>query len=100
LYWDLGQLIVVQQEKLGWGKSVVERLSKDLQATFPGVNGFSAQNLWNMRLVYLELRDNPNLQSLTGEIAWTHSVSILTKCKNDLEREFYILHSCDFHRKT
>jgi hypothetical protein len=45
LYWDLGQLIVVQQEKLGWGKSVVERLSNDLQTTFPGANGFSAQNL-------------------------------------------------------
>lgn len=96
LYWDLGQLIVVQQEKLGWGKSVVERLSNDLQTTFPGANGFSAQNLWNMRLVHLELRDKPNLQSMTGEIAWTHSVSILTKCKNDLEREFYILHTRKF----
>ena len=35
LYWDLGRSIVEKQQALGWGKSVVERLSADLQAEFP-----------------------------------------------------------------
>ncbi len=30
LYWDIGKSIVTKQEKLGWGKSVVEGLAKDL----------------------------------------------------------------------
>lgn len=34
LYWDLGRGIVEKQQALGWGKSVVERLSADLQAEF------------------------------------------------------------------
>lgn len=54
LYWDLGRGIVEKQQALGWGKSVVERLSADLQAEFPGVRGFSANNLWLMRQFYTE----------------------------------------------
>lgn len=30
LYWSIGQLIVERQKKYGWGKSVVDNLSKDL----------------------------------------------------------------------
>ncbi|MCD4811439.1 DUF1016 N-terminal domain-containing protein [bacterium] len=36
LYWDIGRMIVKRQEKQGWGKSVVERLSMDLRKEFPG----------------------------------------------------------------
>ena len=34
---------------MGWGKSVVETLSPDLRKAYPGVKGFSANNLWLMR---------------------------------------------------
>jgi hypothetical protein len=43
LYWDIGKSIVEKQNKWGWGKSVVETLSKDLQDEFPGVNGYFVQ---------------------------------------------------------
>ena len=49
LYWDLGRGIVEKQELLGWGKSVVETLSTDLREAYPGVKGYSANNLWLMR---------------------------------------------------
>ena len=45
LYWDIGKLIAGRQEREGWGRSVVERLADDLQNEFPGVRGFSVQNL-------------------------------------------------------
>jgi len=54
LYWDMGRGIVEKQQGLGWGKSVVEQLSADLQAEFPGLSGFSANNLWLMRQFYTE----------------------------------------------
>jgi hypothetical protein len=31
LYWDIGRSIVAKQEKLGWGKSIVITLARDLQ---------------------------------------------------------------------
>jgi predicted nuclease of restriction endonuclease-like (RecB) superfamily len=52
LYWDIGRGIAQRQETLGWGKSVVETLAKDLQMAFPGMRGFSANNLWLMRQFY------------------------------------------------
>ena len=36
LYSDIGNSIVEKQEYQGWGKTVVENLSKDLQKEFPG----------------------------------------------------------------
>ncbi len=90
LYWDLGKMIVERQEEEGWGKSVVERLAKDLQKEFPGIKGFSVQNLWYMRQFYLTYRDNEKLQPMVGEISWSKHIIIMSKCKDDLEREFYI----------
>lgn len=83
LYWDIGQLIHQKQEALGWGKSVVETLARDLQAEFPGRNGFSAQNLWFMRQFYSEYVGKPNLQPLVREISWTKNLIIFSR---DLEQ--------------
>lgn len=90
LYWEIGKSIVEKQKEYGWGKSVVETLSKDLQNEFAGVQGYSVQNLWYMRQLYLEYKDNRKLQPLVGEISWSHNVVIMSKCKENLEREFYI----------
>lgn len=90
LYWDIGRMIAERQEKAGWGRSVVENLSADLRREFPGVAGFSVQNLWYMRQFYLEYSGQERLQPLVGEIAWAHNLVIMSKCKDPLEREFYI----------
>lgn len=90
LYWDIGRMIALRQEYEGWGRSVVERLSDDLQLEFPGIKGFSVQNLWYMRQFYQEYHDNEKLQPLVGEISWSHNLVIMSRCKDPLEREFYI----------
>jgi predicted nuclease of restriction endonuclease-like (RecB) superfamily len=75
LYWDIGQMIVIRQQGETWGKSVVEHLARDLQAEFPGISGFSARNIWNMRSFYLTYSQNENcnqwLQKLVGRIIWS-----------------------------
>lgn len=90
LYWWLGQKIVASQSKHGWGKSVIEQLSKDLKQVFAGTAGFSPQNLWYMRKIYLEYAKTPILQQLVGEIPWGHNLVIMSKIKEFTEREYYI----------
>ncbi|MBU3912376.1 MAG: DUF1016 family protein [Candidatus Omnitrophica bacterium] len=90
LYWDIGKMIVERQKQYCWGKSIVENLAKDLQLEFSGIKGFSVQNLWYMRQFYLEYNKNQKLQPLVGEISWTKHLIIMGRCKNILEREFYI----------
>jgi len=96
LYWEIGKTIVENQEQAGWGKSVVENLAKDLQNEFVGMSGFSIQNLWYMRQFYSTYKDITKLQPLVGEIGWTHNILIMSKCKDNLEREFYLKSSKKF----
>ena len=64
--------------------------SGSLQTEFPGVSGYSSRNLWYTRSFYLCYGSNEKLQLLVAEIGWTHNLIIMEKCKDDLEREFYI----------
>lgn len=50
--WQLGRDLVEHASEKKWGKGVVEQLSLDLQAEFPGVKGFSTRNLWFMKQWY------------------------------------------------
>ena len=96
LYWEIGENIVERQEKFGWGRSVVEKLSNDLRKEFSATKGYSAQNLWYMRQFYLEYRDFPNLQQLVGEIPWGQNLVMLSRIKDIKEREFYIRGTIQF----
>lgn len=91
LYMDIGQKIVERQEKYSWGKSIVEKLSQDLKKDFPNSTfGFSTRNLWEMKRFYLEYKDNEFLQQLVAEIPWGQNLLILSKIKDNKEREYYI----------
>ena len=89
LYWEIGKSIAEKQAE-SWGKSIVPTLSRELQAEFPGSGGFSEGNLWLMAQFYTEYHAVENLVPLVREISWSKHVSILKKCKDNLEREFYI----------
>lgn len=91
LYWEIGKRITEQQQRQGWGKSVVQTLSKDIQSEFPGIKGFGVANMWDMARFYSEYQSNEILQPLVGEISWSKHIIILTKCKEARQRQFYIL---------
>ncbi|WP_373830429.1 PDDEXK nuclease domain-containing protein [Bacteroides heparinolyticus] len=91
LYWEVGKRITEQQTALGWGKSVVENLSRDIQKEFPGIQGFGVRNMWDMARFYAEYQSNEILQPLVAEISWSKHIVILAKCKETRQRQFYIL---------
>lgn len=102
LYWHIGRSIVQRQRDEGWGKAVVDRLAGDLRGAFPGVGGFSRQNIWKMRGFYLawteevtilsqpvrEL-DGTNLPQAVAEIPWGHNTELLFKLKDPARRLWY-----------
>ncbi|MDR2819791.1 MAG: PDDEXK nuclease domain-containing protein [Desulfovibrio sp.] len=90
LYWDIGRMIVERQENAAWGKKVVEKLSADIRAEFPGITGFSRRNVFYMRDFYLLYRQDEKVQPLVAQIGWSHNLAILERCKDSLEREFYL----------
>lgn len=90
LYLKIGEQILFRQEQEGWGKSIVERLSKDLCREFPGLKGFSPRNLWDMRRLYESCKEHEKLRQLVAEIPWGHNLALLNSVKNIDERLWYI----------
>lgn len=90
LYWDIGRLIVERQQGETWGQSVVRQLAKDLQTEFPGVSGFSTANMWRMKLFYEAYSRHEKVAQLVRLIGWSHNVTIVERCKDPLEREYYV----------
>ena len=96
LYWDIGRIIVDRQQDPSWGKAVVERLSADLRREFPGVSGFSASNLWRMRNLFMSYSSSEKLAPMVREIGWTHNILIMERCRDEMQREFYIRMTAKF----
>ena len=52
-YYDLGRMIVEKQAQSAWGDKLIQQLSKDLQAEFPEMSGFSRTNLLYCKQFFL-----------------------------------------------
>ncbi len=118
LYWNIGSQIIEKQERLGWGKKVIEQLSKDLMKKFPDDRGYSERNLRNMKrfaaeyphfpflqvplaklenqpiwqvpLAELKNENREFVQVPLAQITWYHHISLLSKVKDEAERAYYI----------
>src|SRR5579863_1697620 len=82
LYWHIGREIIKQQEQLGWGSGVIERLSRDLHAAFPEMRGFSPRNLGYMKLFARAYPDEAILQAALAKLPWYHHITLLDKVKD------------------
>lgn len=91
-YWQLGNDILrMQMAQRHWGTRFIEQLSKDLQASQPGLSGFSKRNLEYMRLLASLY---PSLDKFTqqpaAQLPWSHIQLLLDRYKNDsIRREWY-----------
>lgn len=83
-------MISERQSNAGHGDAIAEKLAIDLRAEFPGVSGFSRRNIFYMRKFYLAYKGQPKVQPLVAQIGWSHNLIVLQRCKDKLEREFYI----------
>ena len=54
LYFGIGKYISLNSRKGFWGKSAIDTISERLEKELPGLRGFSARNLRNMRTFYEE----------------------------------------------
>lgn len=118
LYWNIGKSILQKQEQEGWGKQVIEQLSKDLISRYPDDRGYSIRNLRYMKrfaseypdfpilqVPLAELKKLPILQTTLAElenegkeyvqiplaqISWYHHISLLSKVKDEAQRAYYI----------
>lgn len=94
LYWEIGKEIVEKQDREGWGSKVLERVAKDLQKEFPGIEGFSRTNLFRMKAFYSAYAKVPQVvgqleQIPIFSIPWGHNIILLESVKHAEERLWY-----------
>jgi predicted nuclease of restriction endonuclease-like (RecB) superfamily len=68
LYFGIGEYIALNSRKGFWGTNAIEVISQQLQKELPGLRGFSATNMKNMRLFYEAWNSIINRQLATAEI--------------------------------
>lgn len=90
LYWRVGEYLNRKVSKDGWGQGTVKQLADWLLMQDPTLRGFSASNLWRMRQFFDTYAGNEKLAPLVRELPWAHNLLILSKCKTQEERGFYL----------
>ena len=68
LYFGIGEYVSKNSRKGFLGTNSIEEISEKLQKELPGLRGFSATNMKNMRLFYEAWNNVINRQSITDEI--------------------------------
>ncbi|QTM00185.1 YhcG family protein [Mannheimia sp. ZY171111] len=119
LYWNVGAYISQKLQHSEWGDKTVSELAKFLKQNEPDLKGFDRRGLYRMVQFYetyaleefvspvvTQLENSPETnivspvsrqfvpmdirQTILGKVSWTNHLIIFTRCKIDVEREFYI----------
>ena len=90
MYWQVGEFLSKESEKASFGDSYIDTISNEIQTAFPGIKGFNRRGLYRMKQFFETYKDNELVSPLVTQINWTNHLLILSGCKTDAEREFYI----------
>lgn len=97
-YWNIGQLIVEEEQKglkrAEYGQHLLKTLSKKLTLEFG--SGFSEQNLRSFRQFYLVFMKRSAVRS---ELSWTH-YKLLMRVENLKARTWYVNEAVDCNWST
>ncbi|MFI4957413.1 MAG: YhcG family protein [Gammaproteobacteria bacterium] len=96
LYYHIGLQILQSQANQGWGKKVIEELSRDLSVEFPEMKGFGVRNLGYMKRFSLEYQEDTILQAVLAKLPWYHHVTLLDKIKDKKTRIFYMQKAVEY----
>jgi len=87
LYWNIGKIIISNTK---YGAKFIENLSRDILSEFPNIKGFSISNLKYMRKFAEIYPDFQKSQRGVGFLPWRNNLTLMSKIKNNTEREWYI----------
>ena len=93
MYWKVGEFLSREAEQAAFGDAYIDGIASEIQEAFPGIKGFNRRGLYRMKQFYETYKDNEIVTPLVTQISWTNHSLIMSGCKSDEEREFYI-HLC------
>ena len=90
MYQRVGQYLSKKAEIAKYGDSYIDSLASYIQKKFPGIKGFNRRGLYRMKQFYELYDGNKKVSALLTQLSWTNHLLIMSGCKSDEEREFYM----------
>lgn len=91
LYWNIGKYLSDRISASSWGDGIIRQLAVYIEQNVSDAKGFSDKNLWRMKQFYSAYNHaDTTLSAMLRQISWTNNLTIMSRCKTDEEREFYI----------
>lgn len=111
LYWKIGKYVHQKVAANDWGKSIIVELAQFIHQNEPGIQGFSDRNIWRMKQFYEtysnagflklsalptvlktnDIQEDTILSAVLRELNWTSHLEIISSCKDNEERLFYLI---------
>jgi len=89
-YQRIGRFLCEKSKEINYGDGYINSLSEYIQRYFPGIKGFNRRGLYRMKQFYETYAGNEKVSALLTQLSWTNHLLIMSGCKSDEEREFYI----------
>jgi predicted nuclease of restriction endonuclease-like (RecB) superfamily len=90
LYWNIGKYISDRLAISEWGQKAIEELATFIQTQEPSLKGFEKRNLYRMRQFHETYPNYEIVSSLLTQLSWTHHSILISRCKTEAERLFYL----------
>ena len=100
LYWSIGRYISDRIIASEWGQKTIEQLATFIRTQEPGIKGFEKRNLYRMRQFYETYPDSEIVSALLTQLSWTHHIILISRCKTEDERLFYLQLATTEHYST
>lgn len=90
MYQHVGKFLSEKAKEASYGDSYMDSLAAYIQERFPGIKGFNRRGLYRMKQFYELYEGNEKVSALLTQLSWSNHLQIMSGCKSDEEREFYI----------
>lgn len=90
MYWNVGGYLSEVANNAKFGDAYMDAIADGIQKAFPGIKGFNRRGLYRMKQFYELYKDNELVSPLVTQISWSNHLVIMSGCKYEAEREFYI----------
>lgn len=90
MYWDVGAYLSERCAQSTFGDKIIEQVAVFISKSNPNLKGFNRRGLYRMKQFYETYRDDSFVSPLVTQISWTNHLLILSGCKSQEERHFYL----------
>ncbi len=90
MYLEVGKFVYNKLLTSNYGDKLIDDLAVFFASHYPELKGFNRRGLYRMRQFYELYKDDEIVSPLVTQLTWTNHLKIMSACKTQEERHFYI----------